>query len=75
MKFQTLINFYVVLTLAFNSLVLFWFVNIILFGSVGYYEPRVWVLIPEVLLSFFMFVVGFILAYIILFTKKELILK
>ena len=72
---KQVINLYAVLSLAFMSLVLFWFANIWIFGSVGYYEQRIYILILETLLSIFMFLVSLYLSYKILFTDKQLILK
>ena len=69
---KILINFWACLSLAVSGLVLFWFVNIILFGSVSYHETNLLILISEYLISLFMFIMSFYIAWNILFKRKNL---
>ncbi|MFH1311473.1 MAG: hypothetical protein ABIH65_03650 [Nanoarchaeota archaeon] len=72
---KTILNFWAVLTLAVSGVVLFWFMNIILFGEVRYYEQNVVILIAEYLLALFMFGVSLYVAWSILFRGKKIELK
>ncbi len=72
---KTILNLWAVLTLAFSGVVLFWFMNIVVFEEVCYYEQNIIILIAEYLLTLFVFGMSLYVAWNILFKRKEIELK
>jgi len=72
---KTILNLWAVLTLALSGLILFTFMNIVVFGEVIYYENNKFILVAEYVLAFFLFVVSLFVAWNILFKGKEIELK
>lgn len=67
---KNIFDYWAVLSLATAGLSLFTFLNILIYGGVLLVEPRLWIVIIEVLFAEFIFGMSLYVAYQILIKKK-----
>ena len=71
-KMKDLFNFWALMILPVSGLVLFGFINILIFGIVSFHEHNLFILIIEFFISLFVFIISFYVAYMILFKGRNI---
>ncbi|MBU3913284.1 MAG: hypothetical protein KKE50_04285 [Nanoarchaeota archaeon] len=67
---KNILDYWACLSLGTAGLILFTFLNILIYGAVLFKEQRLWILIIEVILAEFIFLMSVYVAYQILIKKR-----
>jgi len=70
-----LLNLWAILCIVFIGYELWGFINMLIFGSVTFHEPNLFILITEYLIALFMFAGALVIVYLILFKGYRLKLE